>query len=336
MNAKLKTNQSGMVSIMITMIMILVISLIVLGFAQVTRRNQREALDRQLSTQAYYAAESGINAAAKFFANNPTVPPVNTTDNCKTFIDSPKYLNHASTVLSSANNVSYTCLMVNSKPASLRGAPLTQESNLVWHMKSSNGNPFGSLEFTWEADPSYSGANKCSDYGTSKLPPYGNWYCPYGILRVDIVSVAAVSNAVLESNATEHTIYMFPEGASTSADLLSANKALVAHATCSMSCSATITGVRGTEYYARLTMMYKDSGSVSVTDGDPVLGVKFVEGQAVVDATGQATDELRRVQVRIPLVKATSAMPNFGLQSTDSICKVLSVAPGIYDPPVCP
>jgi Tfp pilus assembly protein PilX len=330
MNGKLKNNQSGMVSIMITMIMILVISLIVLGFAQVTRRNQREALDRQLSTQAYYAAESGINAAAKFFANNPGAQiDTITNGDCNTFINGASYLNGASTVLSSANNVSYTCLSVNSQPVSLQVAPLTQESNTVWHLQSSSGS-FGTLKFTWNSDPAYTGANNCSSYGTSNLPPYGSWSCPYGILRVDLVSVAAVSNAALEANTNTHTIYMFPGGAPTSADLLSPNKALVAHATCGTSCSATVTGVNGTEYYARLTMMYKDSSSASVADGTAALGVKFVNGQAIVDATGQATDELRRVQVRIPLVKSVSTLPNFGLQSTDSICKVLSVAPNIY------
>jgi len=50
MSAKLSKNQTGLVSIMVTIIMMLVISLIVLGFATVTRRNTREALDRQLST----------------------------------------------------------------------------------------------------------------------------------------------------------------------------------------------------------------------------------------------------------------------------------------------
>jgi len=62
----LQRNQSGMVSIMVTMILMIVMSLIVVGFAQVSRRNQRVALDRQLSTQAFYAAESGVNDAREF------------------------------------------------------------------------------------------------------------------------------------------------------------------------------------------------------------------------------------------------------------------------------
>ncbi|HSX32249.1 MAG TPA: pilus assembly PilX N-terminal domain-containing protein, partial [Candidatus Saccharimonadales bacterium] len=57
--------ESGMVAIMVTIILMIVISLIVLGFAQIARRNQRQSLDRQLSTQAFYAAETGVNDASK-------------------------------------------------------------------------------------------------------------------------------------------------------------------------------------------------------------------------------------------------------------------------------
>ena len=53
-----------MVAILVTMNLMIVISLIVLGFAQISRRNQRQSLDRQLSTQAFYAAETAVNDAA--------------------------------------------------------------------------------------------------------------------------------------------------------------------------------------------------------------------------------------------------------------------------------
>ena len=53
--------QEGLISITVAIVFIMIISLIVLGFSQVSRRNARQALDRQLSSQAYYAAESGIN-----------------------------------------------------------------------------------------------------------------------------------------------------------------------------------------------------------------------------------------------------------------------------------
>jgi Tfp pilus assembly protein PilX len=59
----IQNNQDGMASILITILMMIVVSLVVLGFSQVTRTEQRESLNRQLSMQAFYAAESGINDA---------------------------------------------------------------------------------------------------------------------------------------------------------------------------------------------------------------------------------------------------------------------------------
>ena len=55
--------------------MIVIISLIVLGFAQLARRNQRQTLDSQLSTQTYYAAESGVNAALRIVRSPHTYEP---------------------------------------------------------------------------------------------------------------------------------------------------------------------------------------------------------------------------------------------------------------------
>ena len=47
-----RAKQRGMASIIITMITMVIITLIVLGFATLSRREQRQSLDRQLSTQA--------------------------------------------------------------------------------------------------------------------------------------------------------------------------------------------------------------------------------------------------------------------------------------------
>lgn len=58
-------DQQGFASLVIAVVIVLVLSLTTVGFAQLMQREQRSALDRQLSSQAYYAAESGINDAAK-------------------------------------------------------------------------------------------------------------------------------------------------------------------------------------------------------------------------------------------------------------------------------
>lgn len=341
------TDQNGIVSIMVTLIMMIVISLIVIGFSQVARRNQREALDRQLSTQAYYAAESGVNQAAAFFHNNPSVGNIDTLSpgDCKTFINNQPTdatpglgIGYGSgNVLN--NGVSYSCLMVNSYPASLVADPLGQDSNLVWHVKDSAGNPFSFLTFSWASNPDYADTNTCTSTAGGTLPTYTSWNCAFGILRVDIIASANVNNAGLEDPSLVRTVYMVPNGfnaanpATATASPL-AGQATIAKTPCSSVtdvCSVKLTGLNQSEYYVRLTMMYQDSSNVSLVGGDvsnPVGGVKFADGQAVIDATGKAQDELRRVQVRIPLIRTDSVLPIFGVQSTNSVCKELTVVPG--------
>ena len=58
-----KLRERGVVSIMVSIVLMAVMTLIVLGFSEIARRDQRQTLDRQLSNQAFYAAEIGVNDA---------------------------------------------------------------------------------------------------------------------------------------------------------------------------------------------------------------------------------------------------------------------------------
>ena len=60
-----KLDEHGFASIVIALILIIVLALFTIGFAQLARREQQTALDSQKATQAQYAAESGINNAYK-------------------------------------------------------------------------------------------------------------------------------------------------------------------------------------------------------------------------------------------------------------------------------
>lgn len=335
------SRQSGMVAIMVTMIMILIISLIVLGFAQVTRRNQREALDNQLSTQAYYAAESGVNVADRFFQANP-MAQLNTTGNCTKFMTdaSPSGLGYTpgQNVLNQGNNTAFTCLMVNSIPPSLAVAPLAQGKSTVWHLQSSTGGNFGSLKFSWSSkDANFGGnSNDCvsATLPAGKFPQANKWKCTFGILRIDLVTGGAnITNSSLEAGNLLRTIYVWPDNTVSSTVGLSTNPALTTGSSCNYavnSCSVILglNSLDSPELYARLTVLYQDAASASVTDGNPGAGINFINGQAIIDATGKAQDELRRLQVRIPLMQESTILPNFAISSTDPICKQLNVSSG--------
>ena len=58
---QLQKDQNGIASIIIVVVIILILTLVVLAMSRNANREQRQALDRQLSSAAFYAAESGIN-----------------------------------------------------------------------------------------------------------------------------------------------------------------------------------------------------------------------------------------------------------------------------------
>ena len=238
--SKTELREQGMVSIIVTMVMIIVISLIVLGFSEVTRRNQREALNNQLSTQAYYAAESGVNRAAAYISNNPS--QTITTTNCKDFITGTAtnpYLNGTygangsagTNVLDAATRTEFTCLTVNTTPGSLEVKPLSQTSSQVWHIQDAAGNPFTSFNLTWLKDPVVAVDGACGSVtGNSQYGPA--WNCAYGILRIDLVSIPAsgtVTNALLEDPKNTTTLFLEPSYAATAS--VSASLALPVAAT---------------------------------------------------------------------------------------------------------
>jgi Tfp pilus assembly protein PilX len=365
----MRKNEQGMASILITMIMIIVITLIVIGFAQVTRRNQREAIDSQLSTQAYYAAESGVNAAANYLSTNPGYG-TNTMGNCTTFINT---LGGSGALSGANNNTQYTCLMVDPNPTSLNLSPVNVNQATVLHLKDKNGLGFQQLNFQWNEQkntdfPDSNPTNNCSSATGSTLPEYASWKCSYGVLRLDLVdgTGANISNAQLQNDQTVTSLYLIPtySGGTNTASMSSSPayqpidtsgglgatcdptpadpttdgtcpvRVIHAHCTVAGGCSMRLDIAKGAtatsgqpEYYARLSMMYQGTQSLTITAKDssqPLGNVQFIGGQAVVDSTGQSEDELRRIQVRVPLSSGPSS-PTFGLQTSDSICKRLTI-----------
>lgn len=73
----IKSDERGVVAIIVAVLLMTVLSLIVLATSQNSTREQRETIDRQLSDQAFYNAETGINDVANYLyttRNDPSVP----------------------------------------------------------------------------------------------------------------------------------------------------------------------------------------------------------------------------------------------------------------------
>lgn len=324
----IRTDQRGIVSLMVTLIMIFVISLLVIAFAQLTRRNQREALDRQQSSQAYYAAETGVNDAVTYLnANRDT--PVNTL-NCPDF----NILQSKPATVPIGGGASYACLKVNNSPTELVKSPLLQDDSMVWPIKAS-GN-IKKLTVTWTA-PTGINSPVCSlNPSTSTLPKNTNWPCSYGMMRFDLYNADAAGGINTANMAVNtRSFYIFPKNSGTG-NVFDSTRANVGVASCvSNVCTANVKlpSSSSSNYYMRMSMLYRDAGKITIVAKNAAGSALGLSGaQAVIDSTGRAQDQLRRIQVRVSLV-GPSNVSGFATQA--DICKRLTVATIVYDQGTC-
>ncbi len=324
----LHRNERGVASIMVTMILMIVVSLIVLGFAQIARRNQRQVLDRQLSTQAFYAAESGVNDVQHIIQ---TATANGTAVAAKTSCSDTGGGAYAGLNASLSNNASYTCITVNPTPKSLGYDPVGTTSTIVPII--SSGPAFGSLTLTWKtkANTRTPSAN-CPTSTAGVFSQTTAWTCGYGVLRIDLVPVdgGALSTAGL-SSATM-TMFLVPHASGTPATITYAGNQSAATTRLSLvpcndtaGCSFILAGLGGNAYFMRVSSLYQNA-ALSISGNQP-----FQDALAVIDSTGKAADVLRRVQVYVPLKGSSlNQLPDFGLETTDSICKRFSVMDGYF------
>lgn len=112
-------NQEGIVSIMVVSVLIVLLSLVTIGFARLMNRETRQALDRQLGLQSYYAAESGINDAIRYLDGlKASGQPITAIDKCSG--DNGK-LNQrlSSEPTTTSANAQYSCVLIDPEPSSL-------------------------------------------------------------------------------------------------------------------------------------------------------------------------------------------------------------------------
>ena len=338
--------EKGMVSFTITLIMMAVITMIVIGFSQVARRNARESLDRQLSSQAFYAAESGVNvtrSALTDFVNSKGITNLAAKTTCPNDYEPDATVsptgedtsNPNAGILSSANDIKYTCVLVDPTPHDLR-FPATQSSSVIMPAKT-DGAGLSNLTFQWRLRPD--GVKRGCSPGTFPTPSAWGNDCDYGVLRVDLMQIPDASVTVSNSDQLASktvTLFMSPRsgnptgqtvsfGSSTTAYLLSSTN-------CAIECKVTVGLPGGVNFYTmRVTIMYQDSQLVTVTGNNGT--ARFVGSQAVIDVTGRAQDELRRIQERVALTPTADSVPLDAVASSTDICKHFSILPVVVSDP---
>lgn len=330
-----QNRQAGMVAIMVTLILMIVISLIVLGFAQISRRNQRQALDRQLSTQAFYAAETGVNDAAKLLRDTPAGTAIPPKPDCASTGGGFYNSLTASSVLDSAANVAYTCLIVDPSPPSLVYGNIGSTGTVV-PITAASGT-IDRITLIWQSkDGTTTPANNCPTTAASVFSTAASWNCGYGVLRFDLVPTAGshTSSSLQAATMSSHVVPLRPGSTGTPQPLAyatggSSNR--IGTVCVNTQCSLTLTfAAPQSQYYMRLMSLYKDV-SMQITASSGGTPVNLTGTQALIDVTGKAEDVLRRIQVRLPLAgSSANQLSDYGLAVTRPICKRFSVMDGFF------
>jgi hypothetical protein len=120
-------NQDGLTSIMVVFIVMIILALISLSFAKLMNRQLKQTTDRELATQATYAAESGINDA-KAYVNQQLRANVDPSTNNQcldtSVLSNPPFVQEGNISGDYNNNANdhtdrYTCILLDSRPPEL-------------------------------------------------------------------------------------------------------------------------------------------------------------------------------------------------------------------------
>ena len=178
---KYHVNESGLVAIVVSMVIILVLSLIVLAFAKISQREQRQALDRQLNAQAFYAAEAGINDAREALKQNTLSPLDVDGNNCK------PSLGVAYNRDLDGENVRYTCLLIDTTPRTTEFNSISSGESKISLLQAKDGGAIGQLAIYWEDANNGRTFTGCPSSANDALPTEWSSTCNPGILRFDLV-----------------------------------------------------------------------------------------------------------------------------------------------------
>jgi Tfp pilus assembly protein PilX len=326
--------QKGFVSIISVIMLSILVILITVAFVKVMQRGQRQILDSQLSTQAYYAAETGINDAMQAILNNPSEIPVSEDTDCtptRLVQGVPSSMPVQTITVPDAPDaqVSYTCQLITSgtKDILVDGKDGVAKVFPVYTDSSAS-----TIDIEWEDDKNHTNFNVggAETYGPANSYP-GN--AP-AMLRITVYQTAGGNISSQDLINGQKNFFVKPGVSTADGEVSMADpdatailaKCEATSPTRLYACRVSITGIANTNVqnavFVKVQPIYKDANyrvtanNVSAFSYEDTLAL--FGAQYRIDVTGKANDVYRRLEVRTPLQSFT--YPSFGVDS-DSICK---------------
>jgi hypothetical protein len=227
--------EKGFASLVIAIVLVIILSLITVGFAELMRKEQKSALDKHLSQQAYYAAESGVNDAAKainagFSASKSECPAYDVTNTSATAphisdISDPysatattSSKNAATTYLAKSNvgpGVDYTCLLIDPLPKTLEFSGIDIEEAKTVELTGinpANNAPASitDLVISWQDN---TGGTTFRNDSSHNFTPVSGWGSATSALRIALTPLFSPINRKDLSDST-FTAVLYPNSKS--------------------------------------------------------------------------------------------------------------------------
>lgn len=316
-------DQRGLASFIVVFILMIVLSLILFGFAKIVRREQQQVLDRTLNNRAYYAAESGINVVISKMETGG----ISDKTNC----DAGNGIAAADLQIdpNPANKTTVSCLTVDTTPTELVYSAVSANTALVAPFTASG--VVSQINFEWENPAVGSSASyPCASFTT---PPAASWNCGAAMLRVDVVPITNAKNRQGWIDSM-FSVFMYPTaGGSGMVGYATGNagKGVTAAASCAVDatapdCHVTVQGLGALntqQYSLRIMSLYQPAALVVRPTDAAGASLQLSGAQVVIDSTGRAQDVVKRIRVR----KAINSyiVPNFTVQTASSLCKRMNV-----------
>jgi Tfp pilus assembly protein PilX len=302
-----RINQTGMASIMFALFFVLIVSLIATGFAVLVRNDQRQTLDKTLSYQAQYAAETAINRVQSYVRNNPNSSNSNCDSNIAAIGAVPGELDPSSV------GVQITCLKWDQSVDKLYSNGIGA-SPVSFKINSDTGSTINTLKIDWE--PVNISSTTINSLSTSSLDLRLN---NFPTLRIVFGDADNINNS--------KTFYINPSlGPNANISSGNANGSIVQASTCSGGvCSVVINSLNWNPYgYIAISSLNGESNINEITaySGNTTNNsdkLNLIGAQIEVDATARAQDVVKRLKVRIP-VSGTKLRAGYSVL-TDKLCK---------------
>ena len=307
--------QTGAASILFTMVMVVVISLLAIGFSVITTNDQRATIDKTISAQAKYAAQTGINSVMEAISNGKIAQGQSQSSCTPTPSFTPD--------LSAIGSAKITCLKWTYTPQSLSYT----SSSFTSKIQPETGS-IDAITITWGTNnnfmPLYSSMpNNLSGLVATNFPVI-KIVTANNDLNNEYVSYVFPSSSAAASSTVTYPVN--PNSSNTTALIqIISTKCSPNPANSANSCSITIKGFGGwSNSSPGLISVSSVAGSVSsfnVSGSSGANSTSFLNSQVQIDSTAISQNQVQRLVASYSINSTSGWRPLFTAQSGNALCK---------------